>query len=434
MVYTLKLDALARELSGKRVLVAVSGGADSVALLRLLSDSRDERAFKLFAAHFEHGIRGEASLEDMEFVKKLCAELKVPLTVGTGDVPREAALKREGLESAARRLRHEFLENTRAALNCDFIALAHHRRDRAETVLMHILRGGGLRGAAAMPMRSDRIIRPLIDTSPEEIRKYLIEAGQGWREDESNSVADNPRNALRLNVFPELKKIYPGFESALCRLSDLVQSENAFIDAAAENYISERCTRFAGIWILPPADKVLMRRVVKRIIGDKDNEFEAVERALAADRLTDILHGWTAAKDGENTLLIPPSSSPAPQNIDLAGKTVLEGVCTLECESCPPVPIKQNGFVQVLKRDALENACLRLRRDGDFIKPLGLNGKSKSLGDYLTDRKYSPILRNRLPVVAKSSEILWVPGVGISESAKLSGDESALRLTINIEK
>ncbi len=155
------------ELKNRRILAAVSGGADSVALLSLLCTARNCGFLTLYAAHYEHGIRAEESLEDMRFVAKLCRTLDVELITGRGSVPAEAMRTGEGIESCARRLRHEFLEQTRQKLGADYTALAHHARDRAETVLMHILRGGGLAGAAAMPLRNGTIIRPLIGYSPE---------------------------------------------------------------------------------------------------------------------------------------------------------------------------------------------------------------------------------------------------------------------------
>jgi tRNA(Ile)-lysidine synthase len=113
---------------------------------------------------------------------------------------------------------------------------------------------------------------------------------------------------------------------------------------------------------------------------------------------------------------------------------VLENVCTLTAENCPCEPIRHELYTQALSASALQGACLRLRRDGDFIRPFGMGGQRKSLGDYLTDRKYPLPLRERLPLVAKGSEILWVPGEGISESARLSPGEEAMKLTIKYHR
>ena len=426
----LSIDARSCGIYGCRVLCAVSGGADSVALLRLLAQCRDKGDVTLYAAHFEHGIRGAASLQDMEFVKSLCRELNVPLKIGRGNVPGVCQFTHEGLESCARRLRHEFLESTRDKLGCDCIALAHHRRDRAETVLMHLLRGGGLQGAAAMPMRAGRIVRPLIGNSPDEIVDYLVLNDYSWREDATNTVDDNPRNALRLNVFPRLKHIYPGFEQALCRFSEISLAEDALLEKLTNAYWQENVRRFAGVWVIKRGETALLRRCLKRLLPESD--FETIERAIAAQKNTDIGNGLSASGDGEHLYLTPPLTKPREQKLSLEGVTVLSGVCEISAESCPPVPILDNGYTQVLRRDALEGAVVRLWQEGDSIAPLGLKGGRKTLGDYFTDRRVPSALRGRLPIVASGSEALWLPGLGISDKLRVSGDVPAVKLTIKI--
>lgn len=416
-------------LRGARILCAVSGGADSVALLRLLCDVRDRGECELYAAHFEHGIRGEASLEDMRFVVSLCGELNVPLRVGRADVPAEAVRAGEGLETCARRLRHEFLEKTRRELGADVIALAHHRRDRAETVLMHLLRGAGRKGAAALPARDGVLARPLIDLDPEELRAFLTGIGQPWREDESNFTADNPRNALRLNVFPELRKIYPGFETALCRFADITGEEDRLLDRLTREYLESGVRCEYGVFVLALAEKAILRRAIRSLFPQADLGF--TESALNAKDYRDAGAGVRVCGSEDGRLyLIPPLAEPEEQMLALCGTTVLEGVCTAECAPCAAEPVRDNGRVQALDAGALRGAALRLRRNGDFIRPLGMDGRRKSLGDYLTDRKFPLPLRDRLPVIADGNEILWAPGVGISEKAKLSDGSEAVMIRI----
>ena len=416
----------------KTVLCAVSGGADSVALLRLLAEERNRGGIRLYAAHFEHGIRGEASRLDMEFVAALCRDLGVPFSVGRADVPEEAEKRRMGLESCARELRHAFLEQERKRLGADCIALAHHQRDRAETVLMHILRGSGLTGAAAMPEKSGRIVRPLLGFSPEALREYLVSVGQSWREDESNLVGDNPRNALRLKVFTILKEIYPGFEEALCRFADTAGEDDSCLESYADFLGPKLIKRLWGVGMIDIYwDKALKRRAVKRMYPQAD--YDAVRRALQSEnrcRWEDLGDGFRAWGDNDTLYILPPLKTPDPAPLALPGLTELEGVCTLTAEACQCEPVRDNGYAQALTASALQGACLRLRRDGDFIRPFGMGGKRKSLGDYLTDRKCALPLRDRMPLVAKDSEILWVPGYGISESVRLTPGEKAMKLTI----
>ena len=422
-------------LKGRAVLVAVSGGADSVALLRLLCRARDEMALTLSAAHFEHGIRGMDSLEDMRFVQDLCARENVELFVEKGDVPGEARRLGEGLEACARRLRHAFLERARAQAGADCIALAHHRQDRAETVLMHLLRGSGLAGAAAMPARSETIVRPLIDFAPEELKEYLLSIGQPWREDATNLVPDNPRNALRLKVLPLLRGIYPGCEKALCRFAEIAGED----ERALEEYINRLDKQLMIFWadiaqIDNDCDAALTRRAIRRVYPGAD--FDATQRAIDAKwrrAYVELGDGYRAWGGDCALFIVPPLPRPEPADLALPGLTALKGVCRMLAEYCQPLPIKEDGFTQVLNLQALSGAQLRLRQNGDYIRPFGMHGKGKSFGDYLTDRRFPLPLRERLPIVARGNQVLWAPGLGISEDARLRPGDAAARLTIQIE-
>ena len=430
----LNIDTDACGIRGSTVLCAVSGGADSVCLLRLLIDRRDAGEIKLKAAHFEHGIRGEASRADMEFVVELCRRYDVPLALGSAKVPEEAKKAHEGIEECARRLRHAFLEQERRRLHCNVIALAHHNRDRAETVLMNLLRGSGMTGAAAMPMRDSEIVRPLINVSPEEIRSYLTEIGQPFREDETNFIPDNPRNALRLKVLPLLREIYPGCEQALGRFARIAEDEGQLLDVLTYNYIQMYAKRVAGIIVIQKeGNRTLMQRAVRRFLPASLG-YDAVQRAIAARDYADLGEGWRAWGDEHDLYLLPELNDPGEVPLSLYGHTELTGICSIEVSPFPADPVRNNGPVQVLNAEALRGAVVRLRRDGDRIEPYGMFEHSKSLGDYLTDRKVPLPLRDRLPVIAKGNEVLWVPKVGISESAQVYASSAAVRLEIKISE
>ena len=159
--------------AGSRVLCAVSGGADSMCLLYWLSELRETYQITLFAAHYEHGLRGEESLRDAEFTKAQCTDLGIPCVVEHGDVAAFAVSQRIGIEDAARTMRYRFLEETADKLGCERIATAHNLNDNAETVLMNLCRGAGTRGLAGIPPVRGRIIRPLLQTDRKEIEAYL---------------------------------------------------------------------------------------------------------------------------------------------------------------------------------------------------------------------------------------------------------------------
>jgi len=420
-------------ITGARVLCAVSGGADSVALLRLLAIERDKGAITLCAAHFEHGIRGEESLEDMRFVENLCESLDVKLYIGRGDVPSEAAANGEGTEACARRLRHAFLRQTLEDCGGGYIALAHHRKDRAETVLMHLLRGGGITGAAAMGERDGIIIRPLIDRSPEELKSWLTSINQPWREDSTNAVPDNPRNALRLKVFPLLEEIYPGFERALNRFAGISGREDEYLSQLTDEFISKNVRCYGGIRVLPlEAPPAILRRAARRFLPGECG-YEDTERVFAAKGWSDIGEGTRAFLGEGRVFIVPPLEIPQPVSINLTGETRLGSLCTLTARDCESVPIKNNGPTQALRRSALEGCVLRLRQPGDRIAPLGMKGKTRLLSDVLTDRKIPLPVRERLPVLARGDDIIWARGVCVSESARVIFGIKSIKLTIDME-
>ncbi len=427
------LRALRPRLTGASVLCAVSGGADSVALLRLLVSLRNEGLLRLHAAHFEHGIRGQASLDDRDFVRTLCASLDVPLAVGQASVPTEAAHAGEGLETCARRLRRAFLIKAAADAGTTRIALAHHRDDQAETVLMHLLRGGGLTGASGMRADDGTFLRPLLPFTHAELIEYLNEIGQPWREDETNRVSDTPRNALRNEILPRIRDFYPGATDALARFAAISADEDAFIGSIAEIVWQECAKSYAGIRILKNFSELssaLKRRLLKRTLDGAD--FDTIERICDGKGSLQLPGGLTACRTGTDLYISrsfsPPPGLPVPDE----GEIVLPGVCLLSVANAPPTPVRDGGLVQVLDAEALKSAVLRTRQAGDFIAPFGMNGQRKSLSDYLTDRKLPYPLRDRMPILARGQEILWAAGVGISEYARVSENRAAKRLTITI--
>lgn len=222
---------------GARVLCAVSGGADSMCLLRLLKDLEGERGIRVFAAHFEHGLRGEESLRDMRFVEEYCRENGIPCLTERGEVRRYAEKEGLGLEEAARRLRYDFLERAAESFGCDRIATAHTADDNAETLLLNLLRGSGTRGLGGIPPRRGKIIRPLLETSRAEIEAYLAEKGVPHVEDASNADLSFSRNRLRRLVLPLLREMNPALNETLGRTAALLRQDEAFLCGLADEWI-----------------------------------------------------------------------------------------------------------------------------------------------------------------------------------------------------
>lgn len=424
------------------ILAAVSGGADSVALLALLRDAVRTQSIALTAAHFEHGIRAEESLADAAFVRDLCAGWDIPLIEGQADVPALAKARSVGLEEAARNARYEFLHEARAQVGADYIALAHHRDDQVETVMMHLLRGSGLHGMTGMKEVDGVLYRPLLQIPKETLVCYLMDWGIPWREDATNREADNPRNALRLNVLPEIDRIYPGAREAVCRFARMAAEEDGYMERAAQAYLERHAVGLPSGWLIELShseerwadEKPLLMRAMHRITN---LEYEAVRRVVSlwekptGQRSVSLEKGWNAER-GRRGIYLLRRDYVEPDELPLQDSGSMElpcGLGVLTISSGTGVPVQNDPFCQELDAAALEGAVIRTRRDGDFIHPLGAPGRQK-LSDYFINRHVDRPLRDIVPLLAKGNEVYWVMGEGISEKAKLKEGIRAIRLRL----
>ena len=412
------------------VLAAVSGGADSVALLALLRELARAGRIRLAAAHFEHGIRGEASREDAAFVRALCAEWGVPLTEGRADVPALAKSRGVGLEQAARDARYAFLRQAKVDQGADLIALAHHLDDQAETVLMHLARGAGLRGACGMREREGDLWRPLLGMRKAELTAYLREKNIPWREDATNALADNPRNIIRLEAMPALERAYPGAAKALGRFALLAQAEEAHMEAETRAFLRAHAEAVPVGWrldALPDVPEAILRRAVRALSGLDAAGCAAAGALYRAKKGSAALAGeLTVERTGQSLYFITRGVAAQAVPLPDQGLARLPGVGEIAVSSAESVP-QRSPFCQVLDGDSLRGACVRNRRAGDFIRPLGLDGTQK-LSDYFVNRRVDRPMRDAVLLIARGSEVLWAAGIGISETAKLRPGSRGVRL------
>lgn len=413
------------DVRGEHLLIALSGGADSVALACLLAQSREECALRLTAAHFNHGIRGADADADAALCRSLCKKLGIELIEGRADVPRIARETGQGLEAAAREARYLFLREAKARCGADRIALAHHLDDQAETVLMHLLRGTGPEGICGMARISGELYRPLLELRKAALVQFLEGAGISWREDATNAVADNPRNALRLNVLPEIEKSYPSAAESIARYARIARIESECIARQTDSFLSERVERGPWGWRIAsgPVEEAVLRRCIRRICGS-GLPAQRLDAAVALWKLsrgrTELGGGWTAERTDGALYLLPKSARiPAEVPLNPNGTTVLPGVCQVFVE-LGDFPIEpDNPLVEVVDAKALDGTVLRTRRNGDRIHPLGAPG-SRLLSDFLTDRRIDRPLRDDLPLIARDKCILWVGGAIIAEEARIT--------------
>lgn len=230
-----QLKELAWFRAGIKIGVAVSGGADSVALLRLLADLRSELGVVVSAAHFNHRLRGKASESDENFVAALAEKLGLPLHIGRGDVAGKAKREKANLEDAARRARYEFFARLAEQDAVELVATAHTMDDQAETVLAHMFRGTGIAGLAGIHPGAGQIVRPLLGFRREDLRKYLRARKQSWREDASNRDITRTRARMRKKLLPLLEKQFnPAVIEHLAALADRAREQSLFVQRVAE--------------------------------------------------------------------------------------------------------------------------------------------------------------------------------------------------------
>jgi tRNA(Ile)-lysidine synthase len=300
--------------AGDALGVAVSGGADSVALLRLLLEIRERLGAVLVVLHFNHRIRGEESNADQEFVADLAAAYGLDFVAGGEDVPGTAQRNRWNLEDAARRLRYEFFERAVREHRVARVAVAHTADDQAETVLAHILRGTGLTGLSGIYPATGLVVRPLLSVRRQELREYLARLGQSWREDSSNEDTSRLRAHIRRGLLPMLEQGFqPAVVEQLCRLSSLARREEEFWKQLVSSLFSSVTTKEPqeGISIsianlLDPlhlagakgrgtaAADALSSRMVRGIVG----ELRGNRQQLTARHVDQVLRLATASASG----------------------------------------------------------------------------------------------------------------------------------------
>ena len=403
---------------GDRVVCAVSGGADSVALLHCLLSLRQELEIDVAAAHYNHCLRGEASEQDEAFVRGLCASLGVPLETGRGDVAGHAARMGQSVEEAARHLRYGFLLEQPG-----LIAVAHNADDQVETVLLNLLRGTGLKGLCAMEPRHDRIIRPLLTVSRREIEAYLSEHGLPHREDATNAEDDALRNRLRHHVTPLLQAENPALTQTVARMTELLRQDEQYLQGQTDELL-DRARRDGGYDCLTllEAPAVLRRRAIRQLLQipkPAKAHVDAVEsllQDLRGSARAELPGGWVALREYGLLRLEPAQLAASFLPVELKpGQKVCLDAQKLEITATGPIILEKSVdcvSTFALKYDMIGRDCtviVRPRRTGDKIR---LSGGEKTVKKLMIDRKIPAANRDNLPVLTDGDTILAVYGLG----------------------
>lgn len=435
---------------GDSVLAAVSGGADSVCLVLALK----ELGYRVQALHVEHGIRGQESLEDCAFVRKLCDEQEIPLTVERIDAPALAALSGRSVEEAARDARYRIIRETLQKLKIRHAAVAHHRDDQAETVLWNLMRGSSLTGLCGiLPVRGMEesglcLIRPLLETGRDEIEAWLTGRGQSWRTDRTNLDTNITRNAIRLEILPQMEELNARARLHIAKTAeDLAQVERYLKDVTQLAYaeaVSTADDLIIDLGALSRQPELIRGRVLHRAIGQAGGglrditreHVESVMRLSGMDngRRISLPGGLTAVRE-EGILRLTyesPSSYEEEVRIDRDGVYRFPGGLVLKAEFgvWQGGDVSKKKYTKTLAYDTMTPyLTLRTRREGDWIQ-VNSHGGRRKLKEYLIDEKIPRDRRGQIPLIAQGSHVLWVIGHRISEAAKVSEGVHFARITV----
>jgi len=451
--------------------VGVSGGPDSVVLLRALHAVSESRGlqWKLHVAHLHHGLRGAAADADAEFVAQLAAELGLPSHRGEADVRAQVAESGGTTEEVARQRRYEFLERVALTAGCDLVAVGHHADDNAETVLHRIVRGTGLRGLAGMsesraiqPGSRVRLVRPLLHERREQIEQLCAELGYAYRLDATNGTTEFTRGRIRNTVLPFLREqLNPNVSEALLRLAEqagwlgtyledaAVRTLDSLVVSEGNGHIGLSASRLMAKQRLVQAE-VIRRTLAILIGGEQDLGFTHIDAVmkLAADGVSGKelhLPGSVVVRKVYDRLEFRPKG-PSAETHEWASVFVacpgVTAIPALQAQLSVEERDVEAGVVAQLRQkpdpceEWIDFECVqpplivRGRRDGDRFWPLGAPG-TKSLGDFLGDEKVAPDTRDRVGVLCDQAGPIWVMPLRIDERVKLrDSTRRALRLRL----
>ncbi len=398
-----------------KVLVALSGGADSVALLRLLL----KLGYACEAAHCNFHLRGEESDRDEQFVRQLCDALQVPLHVVHFDTEKEAEERHISIEMAARDLRYRWFEEVRQACGAGVIAVAHHQDDSVETVLLNLIRGTGINGLRGIQPKNGKIVRPLLCLTRKEIIDYLEGIGQSFVTDSTNLQDEYMRNKIRLNLLPLMEEINPSVKKSILQTAAHLNEAHLIYMKGIER-AKQRVQADGGIDInallQEPATEALLFEMLSPL-GFNASQVEDIFGTLQGQSgKTFTSAGWCVVKDRDKLLIEPRQEATEPK---------LE---VKEYDYSSDFIIPRDKSTACFDADKLHHPLsLRLWQQGDTFVPFGMKGRKK-VSDYLTDRKFSLLQKARQWVLCCGEDIIWL--VGERSDNRFRVDETTQRVKV----
>ncbi len=430
---------------GERVVVALSGGPDSVALVHVLRElERDGELTVAGTAHLNHQLRGANADEDEQFCRAMSAALGLPLEVERLDVRALAIEQGRSVEDAARVARYAFLERAADTLHAGVIAVGHSRDDQAETFLLRLIRGSGPRGLTAILPRAGRVVRPLLDITRAELRAYVAERGIAYRDDATNADVGIPRNRVRHELIPYLQREFsPGIVAVLARAAAIARDDedrlqHEAIDLAASVVLGSRDGAQVEVGALTSLHPALAARVARialsRLAAERFLGFDHIDAFLEFARTgapgsalslpgQQVVHrgDWIELRKGPGA-----QGTPFEFPLSIPGEVFLsQSGITISAEPLDGLPdgakVSRGDSVAVAVSALTLPLAVRSRRPGDRFRPLGMGGAEKKLQDFLVDRKVRRELRDALPLVVDGADrIVWVVGQAVGEDFRVT--------------
>ncbi|HWF44304.1 MAG TPA: tRNA lysidine(34) synthetase TilS [Candidatus Kapabacteria bacterium] len=439
--------------SHSRILIGVSGGPDSMAILHVLASLKESGAIgELWIAHVNHGLRRDASDRDEALVRETASKLNIPIEVHHADTFAISQLERTGIEETARKIRYDFFAELAAKQHFDFIVTAHTANDQAETVLMNMVRGTGVAGLAGIPAKRKikfptpferggqevvMVIRPWLDVTRQEIVEYLAEHNIESAHDASNEELIYQRNRVRHLVIPALEEAYPDRDPlhAIAGLARRMSELNRFLSSLAEETLETILQPDGSIAL--PGLRDLRGYLLHAVLGAwlrrspinyglSDREFHTIERFIFSDANNlSLRHGIALCKN-ETILYIQRSTN----NNWTALQLRAEESCETPSGKIIASIREENTFDRNPNHAAFdakqlmdESFLIRPWQEGDRMAPFGMHGKTKLVSDILNESGFSARQKRGYPVVARASnpdDILWIPGIRRAEVAKIT--------------
>lgn len=425
---------------GDRVVIALSGGADSVCLLVVLKELKEELGIELKSVHVHHGIRGAEADRDCAYARELSERLLVPFVCHYVDAPAYGREHNMSLEEAGRHLRYEIFEKERISFGGTKIAVAHHGDDQAETILYHLFRGSGLKGLGGIRPLRDTIVRPLLCVRRNEILAYLEEKGICYCEDSTNALTDYARNRLRLELLPAIEReINQRAIDNILHAGAMAAQADAYLESQAGSILKAHGMRqedetgvitacgIKSAVLMAEAEIVrsyIIRAMINAVSGSmKDMGCVHVESVAAllfgpSGRQVDLPYSLCAQRGTEELWIKKKKKGRKVDNQEAFPLPELEFL-VFPYKKGQEIP--KNGYTKWFDYDKIKCALsVRHRQTGDYITLSG--GGRKSVKAYMIDEKIPREERGSIPLVADGSHILWIIGYRISEYYKITDD------------